>query len=159
MGIVPKASYGEDFALNPISSGPYKLVQYDVDQQFILEANEHYYGTAPGISRVVFVKMADQDTRLMAVQSGQVDITLTSAVVAANNSVNGYYLLQEETVDNFGIAMPYTASQDEVNEYGYPVGNDFTSDITIRKALAYGLDRQKFVKRLSTVTVFLLTPE
>lgn len=143
VGIVPKASYGEDFALNPISSGPYKLVQYDVDQQFILEANEHYYGTAPGISRVVFVKMADQDTRLMAVQSGQVDITLTSAVVAANNSVNGYYLLQEETVDNFGIAMPYTASQDEVNEYGYPVGNDFTSDITIRKALAYGLDRQK----------------
>ena len=143
VGIVPKASYGEDFALNPISSGPYKLVQYDVDQQFILEANEHYYGTAPGISRVVFVKMADQDTRLLAVQSGQVDITLTSAVVAANNSVNGYYLLQEETVDNFGIAMPYTASQDEVNEYGYPVGNDFTSDITIRKALAYGLDRQK----------------
>ena len=143
VGIVPKASYGEDFALNPISSGPYKLVQYDVDQQFILEANEHYYGTAPGISRIVFVKMADQDTRLMAVQSGQVDITLTSAVVAANNSVNGYYLLQEETVDNFGIAMPYTASQDEVNEYGYPVGNDFTSDITIRKALAYGLDRQK----------------
>ena len=143
VGIVPKASYGEDFALNPISSGPYKLVQYDVDQQFILEANEHYYGTAPGISRVVFVKMAGQDTRLMAVQSGQVDITLTSAVVAANNSVNGYYLLQEETVDNFGIAMPYTASQDEVNEYGYPVGNDFTSDITIRKALAYGLDRQK----------------
>ena len=143
VGIVPKASYGEDFALNPISSGPYKLVQYDVDQQFILEANEHYYGTAPGISRVVFVKMADQDTRLLAVQSGQVDITLNSAVVAANNSVNGYYLLQEETVDNFGIAMPYTASQDEVNEYGYPVGNDFTSDITIRKALAYGLDRQK----------------
>ena len=143
VGIVPKASYGEDFALNPISSGPYKLVQYDVDQQFILEANEHYYGTAPGISRVVFVKMADQDTRLMAVQSGQVDITLTSAVVAANNSVNGYYLLQEETVDNFGIAMPYTARQDEVNEYGYIVGNDFTSDITIRKALAYGLDRQR----------------
>jgi len=143
VGIVPKASYGEDFALNPISSGPYKLVQYDVDQQFILEANEHYYGTAPGISRVVFVKMADQDTRLMAVQSGQVDITLTSAVVAANNSVNGYYLLQEETVDNFGIAMPYTARQDEENEYGYIVGNDFTSDITIRKVLAYGIDRQR----------------
>ena len=143
VGIVPKAAYNEGFATAPISSGPYKLVQYDVDQQFILETNEHYYGAAPGIGRVVFVKMADQDTRLMAVQSGQVDITLTSAVVAANNSVNGYYLLQEETVDNFGIAMPYTARQAEVNEYGYPVGNDFTCDITIRKALAYGLDRQK----------------
>ena len=83
VGIVPKASYGEDFALHPVSSGPYKLVQYDVDQQFILEANEYYYGGAPGIRRVVFVKMADQDTRLLAVQSGQVDITLTSAVAWA----------------------------------------------------------------------------
>lgn len=143
VGIVPKASYGEDFALNPISSGPYKLVQYDVDQQFILEANEHYYGQAPGIRRVVFVKMADQDTRLMAVQSKQVDITLTSAVVAANNTVDGYNLLGEETVDNFGIALPYIPRQEEANEYGYPVGNDFTCDIAVRKALAYGIDRQR----------------
>lgn len=143
VGIVPKASYGEDFALNPISSGPYKLVQYDVDQQFILVANEHYYGQAPGIRRVVFVKMADQDTRLMAVQSKQVDITLTSAVVAANNTVPGYHLLGEETVDNFGIALPYIPLQEEANEYGYPVGNDFTCDIAVRKALAYGIDRQR----------------
>lgn len=143
VGIVPKSSYGEDFALNPISSGPYKLVQYDVDQQFILEANEHYYGATPGISRVVFVKMADQDTRLMAVQSGQVDITLTSAVVAANNSIPGYYLLEEKTVDNFGLALPYIPRQAENNEYGYPVGNDFTADINVRKAIAYGIDRQR----------------
>ena len=110
IGIVPKAAYGESFATNPVSSGPYCLVQYDVDQQFILEANKNYYGAAPGISRVVFIKMADSDTRLMAAQSGQVDITLTSAVVAANNTIPGYYLLEEKTVDNFGIALPYILS-------------------------------------------------
>ena len=143
IGIVPKAAYGESFATNPISSGPYCLVQYDVDQQFILEANKNYYGAAPGISRVVFIKMADPDTRLMAAQSGQVDITLTSAVVAANNSIPGYYLLEEKTVDNFGLALPYIPRQAENNEYGYPVGNDFTADINIRKALAYGIDRQR----------------
>jgi len=141
VGIVPKAAYGEDFALNPISSGPYKLVQYDVDQQFILEANEYYYGGAPGISRVVFIKMSDQDTRLMAARSGQVDITLTSAVVAANNTIDGYYLLEEQSLDNIGIAMPFTPDNGEINEYGYPVGNNITSDASIRKALAYGLDR------------------
>lgn len=143
IGIVPKAAYGESFATNPVSSGPYCLVQYDVDQQFILEANKNYYGAAPGISRVVFIKMADSDTRLMAAQSGQVDITLTSAVVAANNTIPGYYLLEEKTVDNFGIALPYIPRQAENNEYGYPVGNDFTADINVRKALAYGIDRQK----------------
>lgn len=143
VGIVPKAAYGESFATNPVSSGPYCLVQYDVDQQFILEANKNYYGAAPGISRVVFIKMADPDTRLMAAQSGQVDITLTSAVVAANNSIPGYYLLEEKTVDNFGLALPYIPRQAENNEYGYPVGNDFTADINVRKAIAYGIDRQR----------------
>ena len=143
VGIVPKAAYGESFATNPVSSGPYCLVQYDVDQQFILEANKNYYGAAPGISRVVFINMADPDTRLMAAQSGQVDITLTSAVVAANNSIPGYYLLEEKTVDNFGLALPYIPRQAENNEYGYPVGNDFTADINVRKAIAYGIDRQR----------------
>ena len=143
VGIVPKAAYGESFATNPVSSGPYCLVQYDVDQQFILEANKNYYGAAPGISRGVFIKMADPDTRLMAAQSGQVDITLTSAVVAANNSIPGYYLLEEKTVDNFGLALPYIPRQAENNEYGYPVGNDFTADINVRKAIAYGIDRQR----------------
>ena len=143
VGIVPKESYGDDFALNPITSGPYKLVQYDVDQQFILEANEYYYGGAPSIKRVVFVKMADADTRLIAVQSGQVDITLTSAVVASSNTVNGYYLVQEASVDNFGIALPVVPNTGELNEYGYPVGNNVSCDIAIRKALAYGIDREK----------------
>ena len=40
VGIVPKASYGEAFALHPISSRPYNLVPYDVAPQLILEANE-----------------------------------------------------------------------------------------------------------------------
>ena len=79
----------------------------------------------------------------MAAQSGQVDITLTSAVVAANNAIPGYYLLEEKTVDNFGLALPYIPRQAENNEYGYPVGNDFTADINVRKAIAYGIDRQR----------------
>lgn len=143
VGIVPKASYGDGFSLAPVSSGPYKLVQYDVDQQFILEANEHYYGGAPGISRVVFIKMDDADTRLLAVRSGQVDITLTSAVIAASNTVDGYYLLQEKTVDNFGISLPVLPDEGKANGDGHPVGNNVTCDIAVRKAFAYGIDRQK----------------
>lgn len=143
VGIVPKASYDDSFSLKPISSGPYKLVQYDVDQQFILETNEHYYGTPPGINRVVFIKMDDADTRLLAVKSGQVDITLTSAVIAASNTVDGYYLLQEETVDNFGISLPVLPDEGKVNEDGHPVGNNVTCDIAVRKAFAYGIDRQR----------------
>lgn len=143
IGIVPEHLYNADFALNPVGSGPFKLVQYDVDQQFILEANEDYYGKVPEIRRVVFVMMNDEDTRLAAIKSGQVDITPTSAVIASVNEIPGYYLMNKATVDNMGIAMPVLPDTGEINQYGAKIGNNVTSDIAIRKAIAYGIDREK----------------
>jgi peptide/nickel transport system substrate-binding protein len=143
VGIVPEHAYGDGFALAPVGSGPFKLAQYDVDQQFILEANEDYYAGAPAISRAIFLKMDDEDTRLLAARAGRVDITLTSAVNAAANTIEGYALLVEKSVDNMGIAAPVVPDTGGVNEYGYKLGNNVTCDIAIRKALAYGLDRQK----------------
>lgn len=142
IGIVPEHLYGDDFALNPVGSGPFKLAQYDVDQQFILEANEDYYREVPAMKKVVFLNMGDEDTRYIAAQSGQADIAATSATIAANGGVSGYYLLNKATVDNMGISMPVLPDEGDATEDGYPIGNDVTSDIAIRKALAYGIDRQ-----------------
>jgi peptide/nickel transport system substrate-binding protein len=143
VGIVPEHAYGDDFATSPIGSGPFILAQVDVDQQFILEANDDYYAGAPALKRVVFLKMSDEDTRLLAAKSGEVDITLTSAVIAAANEIDGFHLLEEESLDNMGIVGSLLPNEGELNEYGYPIGNDVTSDIAVRKALAYGIDRQR----------------
>ncbi|MDR1061085.1 MAG: ABC transporter substrate-binding protein [Clostridiales bacterium] len=143
VGIVPERAYGPDFALSPVGSGPFRLAQYDVDQQFILEANEDYYAGAPAIARAVFVKVSGEDTQLLAAKSGEVDITLTSATIAATNAIDGYRLLVEKSLDNMGIAGPVVPDAGETNEYGHRVGNSVTSDAAIRKALAYGLDRQQ----------------
>ena len=139
--IVPKHAYGPDFGIKPVGSGPYILVQLDVDQQFILQANEGYYRKAPEIKRVVFVKLADEDTRLAAVKSGQVDITMTNAVLAGVSETPGYNLMIAESLDNLGIVMPVVPDTGELNQYGYLVGNNITCDPSFRRALAYGLDR------------------
>ncbi|MDR3173299.1 MAG: ABC transporter substrate-binding protein [Treponema sp.] len=146
IGIVPEHLYNADFGLRPVGSGPFKLVQHDVDQQFILEANELYYGTVPAIKRVVFLKMSDEDTRLLAVRSGQVDITLTSAVSAAVARIPGFRLLREASVDNMGIAMPVVFAEGKVTDDGYRIGNNVTADIAIRKAVAYGIDRDQICR-------------
>lgn len=146
IGIVPQHAYGPDYGSNPIGSGRYKLEQWDKGQQAVLVANPDYYGTAPTIERVVVLFMAE-DAALAAVQSGKVDVAYTSAVLSGA-SAPGYTLEHYASVDSRGISLPMAApggSKTGADGTVYPVGNAVTCDLSIRRAINYGLDRQKLV--------------
>jgi peptide/nickel transport system substrate-binding protein len=87
--------------------------------------------------------MSDEDTQLIAAKSGQVDITLTSAPIAAVTTIDGYNLLVEKTLDNMGIVMPTIPKGSGTSSLGNPMGNDVTCDVNLRKAIAYAIDRQQ----------------
>lgn len=141
IGIVPAHAYGTDFGEKPIGSGPYKLAQWDKGQQFILEVNEEYYGEASAIKRAVFLVQPDEDARFAAAKSGEVDIAITSATIA-DNELPGMTLTALKSVDNRGITLPLDPDTGKTTPEGHKLGNDVTSDIAIRQALAYGLDRK-----------------
>lgn len=143
MGIVPKDSYADGFGMEPIGSGPYKLVQWDKGQQFILEANESYYGSQPEISRAVFL-VQEEDARFVAAQAGEVDIAITSATLASAE-IPGMELKSVASVDNRGITMPTQPEEGLTTEDGYPIGNNVTCDLAIRKAMSYGIDRDMLI--------------
>jgi len=146
VSIVPRNTYSSDFGMNPIGSGPFRLAQFDLDQQFILEANPYYHGQAPQIERAVFVRIGDEDARLASVRAGIVDIAPTSAVLAAAISdIPGYHLMIAETVDNMGIVLPTIPNEGVVNQFGFPIGHEFTYDLNFRRALAYGIDRDAII--------------
>ncbi|MFI3200308.1 MAG: ABC transporter substrate-binding protein [Eubacteriales bacterium] len=142
LAMLPAHAYSEDtYADNPIGTGPYQMVQWDKGQQIILEQNPYYYGEVSNIERIVMVFM-DATTGLAAVQSGQVDIAMAD-ITTSDVSVDGYTLNQFVTTDNAGISMPYIPAQ--VNSpIDVPVGNDVTSDLAIRQALSYAIDREYF---------------
>lgn len=48
-GIIPEHAYGEDYAENPVGSGPYQFVQWDKGQQLIVKVNPEYYEKAPSV--------------------------------------------------------------------------------------------------------------
>ena len=143
VGIVPAHAYDPaTYGTNPIGSGRYILKQWDRGQQVILEANPDYYGEKPAMEQVTILFM-EEDAAFLAAQAGQVDVAYTSATYSME-TVEGYSLASYASVDNRGFNLP-AVPVGEVNENGVPVGNDFTSDVLVRRALNIGIDRQEMI--------------
>ena len=142
VGILPEHAYdSRTYGINPIGSGRYMLKQWDQGQQVILEANPDYYGEAPKMKQVTILFM-EEDAAFLAAQAGQVDVAYTSATYSDQN-IDGYELAAYETVDNRGFNLP--AVPEGTDAEGRQTGNDFTSDVRVRRAINLGIDRQEMI--------------
>ncbi len=58
----------------PIATGPYKVVSYEDKVSFNLNAFDEYWGEKAGLDTVTVYNIGDDNTRALALQSGDVDI-------------------------------------------------------------------------------------
>ena len=144
-GIVPEHAYGNDYGSHPIGSGRYMLEQWDKGQQVILKANPDYYGEAPNMEEVIILFM-EEDAAYAAVQAGQADVAYTAATYAGQ-TVSGYELAAFPTVDNRGFNLPAIPAG-ETGEDGVPLGNDFTCDVNVRRAINLAIDREEMIENV-----------
>lgn len=145
VGILPEHAYGPDYGEHPVGSGRYILKQWDRGQQVIFEANPDYYGEAPKMKKVTVLFM-EEDAAFAAVMEGQADIAYTAASYS-DQTVPGYELLAFDTVDNRGFNLPAIPAG-SVSEQGVPLGNDFTSDVLVRRAINIGIDRDEMIEHV-----------
>ncbi|MBD0267325.1 MAG: ABC transporter substrate-binding protein [Cyanobacteria bacterium Co-bin8] len=144
LGIVPEHAHGPDYARNPVGSGPYQMVQWDEGQQLIVEANPNYYGEAPGIQRLVFL-FTEEDAAFAAARAGQAQVVSVPQSLAVQ-SLSGMKLYDVASVDNRGLMFPYPPPTGQTTPDGRPIGNPVTSDLAIRQAVNYAVDRQALVE-------------
>jgi len=57
-----------------VGTGPYKMVEWDKGNHFDLERNEDYWGDLPQITNVRFVFIPENQTRVAALQAGDVQM-------------------------------------------------------------------------------------
>lgn len=58
----------------PIGTGPWMLENYEKDVEFTLVPNPYYWGEKPKIDRLRFKVITDAQARVLALQSGEVDL-------------------------------------------------------------------------------------
>lgn len=139
LGIVPSDSYNNNtYGSNPVGSGPYKFVQWDKGQQVILEKNPDYYGKQPEFKKLTIL-FAQNEAAFNAAKNHEVDVAAVP-LAFANETVDGYNMKLLDTIDVRGISLPVTNNTGEKIEDA-PVGNNVTSDLAVRQALNYGINR------------------
>ena len=69
--------YGDAFAEHPVGSGPFAFERWDKGQRIVLRRNATYWGGAPGFERLIFEVIADPRQRLIALESGAIDMAAT----------------------------------------------------------------------------------
>lgn len=67
-----------------IGTGPYVLTDFVTDEYAVFERNENYWGEAPAIRKITVKVIPDNQTRIMALESGEIDLIFGKNMIDAD---------------------------------------------------------------------------
>jgi peptide/nickel transport system substrate-binding protein len=136
IGIVPDGS-PPNVAENPIGSGAFKFVRYVPDGEVVLARNDSYFRDKPKISSVVFRIIPEAVVRALELRKGSVDVALN--------------VLPPDTVEVLKDNPNLQIMEAPGTNYQYIAFNmrdPMFSDLRVRKAIAYAIDRDNIIQYL-----------
>ncbi|MFW0788667.1 ABC transporter substrate-binding protein [Gordonia sp. CPCC 205333] len=128
--------YGNDgFAEHPEGTGPYTFVSRKIGDRITLRRNPKYWGGRPNLDELIFRVIPNNQTRLAALLSGEVD------------QISYVQPDDIETLTKQGFQVPDGTGASYIY-FSYNFTNPALRDERVRKALIYGLDRQKLINEV-----------
>lgn len=83
-----------DQATAPVGTGPFQFVSRSVQENFILERHEAYYGKGASLDKVTYKIYEDNTALFTALDSGALDLVAHLTIDQVNNLSNGYNVLE-----------------------------------------------------------------
>jgi peptide/nickel transport system substrate-binding protein len=118
---------------HPTGTGPFKFAGWTVKEKVVLVRNDQYWGKKAKLAQIIIRPIADNSARVQALQTGE---------------INGMDLLQPQdvpTVQNNPKLKVVSRPSFNVAYVGFNLSKPPTDNLQVRKAIAYGLDRQGVV--------------
>lgn len=120
---------------NPISTGPFKFVSYTGDDQVVMERFDDYWGGAPYLDKVIYRVIPDPGTRRVEMERGTIDVL----VEVDPKDVAGY---ERRGLTVLRGPAPFN------NMISLNVSSGPLSELAVRKAIAYAIDRDALIDKV-----------
>ncbi|HNT02974.1 MAG TPA: glutathione ABC transporter substrate-binding protein [Bacillota bacterium] len=131
----PKATeeYGDQYSAHASGTGPFKLGEWIPGESMTLDRNDNYWGEKPSLEKLVFKIIPEDASRVMAVQTGEVDyISNVPPFEIENLKSSG-----DVTVEmHEGFRTIYL---------GMVINRPPFDNIKVRQALNYAIDRDAII--------------
>lgn len=119
-------------------TGPFMVESYTPEEEIVVVRNDNYWGEAPPLDRITFRFYADDTTRALAIQNGEVDmiIDVPLSILDSVESLPGIQIARAP-VGNTTLMYLARRTADGTNRV--------LADPLVRRALASAIDRDTFV--------------
>jgi len=131
-GIVP-ADSAATIGDTGIGTGPFKLENLDVMGTTVLSANDDYWGGKPDAAGIELPALADSEARMLALQSGQIDLVFDVTSAQADLVAN------DESIDVLRTSSGGWAA------FVMRTDTPPFDDVRVRQALRLVADRQQMI--------------
>ena len=116
-----------------IGTGLYVLTDFVTDEYAVFERNENYWGEAPAIEKITVKVIPDNQTRIMALEKGEIDL------------IFGKNMLDADAISQYMDSDEFTVSLSDPTSTRHIVLNttdDILSDKAVRVALQHATNKQ-----------------
>lgn len=116
----------------PVGTGPFRVTQVSPGASVVLERNPHWYGTAPGLARLVFKVVPDVNAQVAQLRAGELDlITIEPANLGSVQHQEGIAIRQVPVVQHWYV--------------GFNLMSHLFSSPLVRRAMAHAVNREAIV--------------
>lgn len=135
--IVPEGIFDEIEVLSDgIGTGPFRLVEYIQDDQIVYEAFPDFWGEGPGIQKLTLKMLTDEQQRVAALRSGEIDGANFSADVAGTLASDDITVISGLTSSPYVIQLNITDAESP------------WADVRVRQAMSKTIDRQDIIDKV-----------
>ena len=135
------AASGNDlYAESPVGTGPFKFAERVRGEKIVLTRNEEYWGEKAQLEQVIFQPISNQAARVLALESGQVDII----AVPPPDSI--------EKLQQSGFVVD-SGNPPHIWYLTVNMNNEIMQNSLVRKAIAMAIDRKGMAETLLKGTV------